>query len=209
MCGRYKFMVEESDEIHDMLKKQNARFHQNAAKGGEIYPTDLAPILIEKEKEVSLVLSRWGYPKFDGKGVIINARVESIFDKRYFREDFLSRRCVIPSTGFYEWDSEKRKFLFRREDTNALYMAGIYRVNPASSKESGEELRFVILTTQANDSMKEIHNRMPVVIPKQEIEAWIMDQKASGEILRRVPPRLIKEDAGGSNFGYQYKMDLL
>ncbi len=209
MCGRYNFTVEESDEIREILEQLNAKLHQNAVKNGEIYPTDQAPILIEEEEEVSPVLSGWGFPKYDGKGVIINARAETAFEKSTFREGLLRRRCVIPSTGFYEWNSEKRKFLFRMEDSKTLYMAGIYMMRPASSMESHNELRFVILTTQANASMQEIHNRMPVVLPKQEIAPWIMDQKASGDILRRVPPLLIKEEVGGQEFGYQYKMDFL
>lgn len=209
MCGRYNFTVEQSDEILDILEKLNAKFHGNAGKNGDISPTDQAPILVEEDKKVSPVLSGWGFPKFDQKGVIINARAESVFEKNTFRESLLSRRCIIPSTGFYEWNSEKKKFLFRMEDTNTLYMAGLYMIKPAVSPEYGEELRFVILTTEANESMKDIHNRMPVVIPRQEIGTWIMDQKASGEILRRVPPQMVKEEIGGNDFGYQYKMDFI
>ena len=123
---------------------------------------------------------------FDKKGVIINARAETVFEKKTFRDSVINRRCVIPSTGFYEWDSARRKYLFRLEGTNTLYMAGIYSYYQ-------DEPRFVILTTQANDSMKDVHNRMPLVIYKSEIETWIMDDKATGDILHRVPPMLVKE----------------
>lgn len=186
MCGRYNFTVEQSEEMLEILEKLNKKFQGKEAKTGEIFPTNLAPILIEERKEVSPVLSTWGFPKFDSKGVIINARAETAFEKKMFRDSLLNRRCIIPSTGFYEWDSEKKKFLFHLEGTNTLYMAGLYTYYR-------EEMRYVILTTQANESMKEIHNRMPLVIPKKEIETWIMEDGATNELLRRVPPLLVKE----------------
>lgn len=186
MCGRYNFTVEQSDEIMEILEKLNAKFQGKEARTGEVFPTNLAPVLIEEKKEVSPTLSVWGFPKFDGKGVIINARAETAFEKKTFRDSLMNRRCIIPSTGFYEWNSEKQKFLFRLEGTNALYMAGIYAYYR-------DEMRYVVLTTDANNSMKEVHNRMPLVIPKNEIETWIMDDQATNDLLRRVPPMLVKE----------------
>lgn len=186
MCGRYNFTIEQSDEVREILEQLNAKIQGKEIRNGEIFPTNLAPILVEDQEEVAPTLSIWGFPKFDGKGVIINARSETAFEKRTFRDSLLSRRCIIPSTGFYEWDSQKRKYLFRLEGTNALYMAGLYTFNK-------DEMRFVILTTQANESMKEVHNRMPLIIPKDEIGIWIKDSKVTNDILHRIPPQLIKE----------------
>ena len=186
MCGRYNFTVEQSDEIREILEQLNNKLHGKEARVGEVFPTNLAPILIEEGKKVEPTLSSWGFPKFDQKGVIINARSETAFEKRTFRDSLLNRRCIVPSTGFYEWDSEKHKFLFREEGTNALYMGGLYTIYQ-------EELRFVILTTEANESMKEIHTRMPLVIPKKEIDTWILDNSATNDILHRVPPMMVKE----------------
>jgi putative SOS response-associated peptidase YedK len=186
MCGRYNFTVEQSEEVMEILEKLNAKFQGRETKTGEIFPTNLAPILREENNEVSPVLSTWGFPKYDGKGVIINARAETAFEKKTFRDSLLNRRCIIPSTGFYEWDSEKRKYLFRMEGTNALYMAGFYSYYK-------DEMRYVILTTDANESMQEVHTRMPLVIPKNEIETWIMDNQATNDLLKRVPPQLRKE----------------
>lgn len=186
MCGRYNFTVEQSDEILEILEKLNAKFQGKEARQGEVFPTNLAPILIEEEKQIAPTLSIWGFPKFDQKGVIINARAETAFEKRTFRDSLINRRCIIPSTGFYEWDKDKKKFLFRMDGTNALYMAGFYT-------NYKDEMRYVILTTDANESMKEIHNRMPLVIPKMEIATWIMDDSATNDLLKRVPPQLVRE----------------
>lgn len=186
MCGRYNFTVEQNEEIQEILEKVNAKFHGKEARMGEVFPTNLSPILVEERKEISPILSAWGFPKFDQKGVIINARSETAFEKRTFRDSLLNRRCIVPSTGFYEWNSEKQKYLFRLEGTNTLYMAGLYM-------QYGDERRYVILTTEANESMKDIHTRMPLVIPKQEIDTWILDYSATNDLLKRVPPQLIKE----------------
>jgi putative SOS response-associated peptidase YedK len=186
MCGRYNFTVEQSDEILEILEKLNAKFQGKEARTGEVFPTNLAPILIEEKMEVSPTLSNWGFPKFDGKGVIINARSETAFEKKTFRDSLLNRRCIIPSTGFYEWNSDKQKILFRLEGTNALYMAGLYA-------RYGDEMRYVILTTEANESIQDVHTRMPLIIPKQDIKTWIMDYSATNDLLKRVPPKLVRE----------------
>ena len=185
MCGRYNFTLEESEEIMEILEKLNAKFQGKEIQTGEIFPTNQAPILINEKRTVSPTLSAWGYPKFDGKGVIINARSETAFEKKTFRDSLLNRRCIIPSTGFYEWSSQKKKFLFNLEGTKTLYMAGLYSYYR-------DELRFVVLTTDANESMQEVHSRMPLIIPKDEIETWIMDYQLTNDYLHRVPPQLMK-----------------
>ena len=186
MCGRYNFTVEQSDELREIIEKLNAKIHGKEYKSGEIFPTNRVPLLIGEDNQPSPVISTWGFPKFNSKGVIINARSESAFEKKTFRDSLVNRRCIIPSSGFYEWNSEKKKFLFKLEGTNALYMAGLYNLYQ-------DELRFVILTTAANESMSDVHNRMPLVIPRKEIDTWILDDKATNDILHRVPPMLIRE----------------
>ena len=186
MCGRYNFTVEQSDELREIIEKLNAKIHGKEVKGGEIFPTNQVPLLVGEQNQASPVLSIWGFPKFDNKGVIINARAETVFEKRTFKDSVINRRCIIPSTGFYEWDSEKRKIMFKLEGTDALYMAGLYNYYQ-------DELRFVILTTAANESMSDVHHRMPLVIPKNEIDTWVLDDKVTSDILNRVPPMLTRE----------------
>lgn len=190
MCGRYNFTVEQSEEVIEILEKLNAKFQGREVKTGEVFPTNAAPILIEEKAEVSPVPSIWGFPKYNEKGVIINARAETAFEKKTFRDSLQDRRCIIPSTGFYEWDDQKRKYLFRLEGTNALYMAGLYMYYRY-------EMRYVILTTEANDSMKDVHNRMPLVLPKNDIRTWLLDNRATNELLHRVPPMLVREAVDG------------
>lgn len=190
MCGRYNFTVEQSDELVEILEQLNAKIQGKTLKTGEIFPTNLAPILIEEKKEISPAAAIWGFPKFNDKGVIINARAESAREKKSFKDCLQNRRCIVPSTGFYEWDKSKRKFLFRMEGTAVLYMAGLFTFHE-------DELRYVILTTAANESIKDVHERMPLVIPKNEIRDWVMDYQAATEMLMRTPPMLVKEATDG------------
>lgn len=186
MCGRYNFTVEQSDELREIIEKLNAKIHGKEVKTGEIYPTNQVALLVGEHNQSSPVLSIWGFPKFDNKGVIINARSETVFEKRTFRDSIINRRCIIPSSGFYEWDSEKRKIMFKQEGSDALYMGGLYNYYQ-------DELRFVILTTGANKSISDVHHRMPLVIPRDEIETWIFDDKVTSDILHRIPPMLSRE----------------
>ena len=86
-----------------------------------------------------------------------------------FRESFLHRRCVVPAAGFYEWNRAGEKAVFEPENKETLYFAGVYRM------EKGVP-RFVILTTQANESMVKIHDRMPLIIKEEQIEEWRRDR---------------------------------
>ena len=112
------------------------------------------------------------------------AEAETAEEKKTFKDSLLKRRCVIPSTGFYEWDKSKQKYLFNIQGSNALYMAGLYNFFK-------DEPRFIILTTSANSSVSSIHHRMPVVLEKQQIEDWITDTDKAVSILHNTPPSLI------------------
>ena len=185
MCGRYYIDDETSIEIRKILEKIDAKYENNIKKSGEIYPTNSVPILAAFQQEVEPELSIWGFPNYYNKGVLINARAETALEKKTFRESILSKRCVIPSNGFYEWDSNKNKFFFRREESKMLYMAGIYNYYQ-------DECKFVILTTAANESMEATHARMPIIIDAEEIEQWILDNNSTSRILNRVPPLITK-----------------
>ena len=126
---------------------------------------------------------RPGFPGYEGKKLIFNARCESAMEKPMFREAVLHRRAVIPAAGFYEWNQGKQKYTFCRESGDAMFMAGCYR-----KYEDGD--RFVILTTQANASMEQVHDRMPLILERDEAVCWLLEDDASEELLRKAPPLL-------------------
>lgn len=185
MCGRYSLYFDDQydKDISSIMQEINKNYPDSNVKTGEIFPTNTVPILIEQGSEITPVPYIWGFPSFRNKGVIINARAETAAEKKTFRESLMNRRCVIPSTGFYEWDKTKQKYLFHMQSTNVLYMAGFYNFFK-------NEPRFVILTTDANSSISEIHHRMPVVLEKNKIEQWIHDTDSAVAMLHETPPLL-------------------
>ena len=187
MCGRYSlFTDEQNKEILKIIQEVSAKHPSVEMKTGEIFPTNIAPILKQENGSIHPDAAIWGFPHFKNKGVIINARSETAFEKKMFRESLIFRRCVIPSTGFYEWsqDEAHQKYRFLLPQSNVLYMAGIY------NEYKGEQ-RYVILTTEGNESIREIHHRMPVVLLPNQIEQWIEDSNSTSEILRGEFPSLV------------------
>ena len=188
MCGRYTLFTEEqTEDIRNIIREVQEKQSENNMKSGEIFPTNTAPILKAEGGQLGADLAIWGFPKFDGKGVIINARSETAEQKKMFRDSLLTRRCVIPSTGFYEWsqDERKQKYLFRLPDTTALYMAGFYN-------EFKGERRYVILTADANSSISDVHNRMPVVLDRSSLIDWVFDTEKALNYLHQGLPLLVK-----------------
>ena len=122
---------------------------------------------------------------------MINARVETVADKPAFRKAFAARRCLLPADGFYEWYAiegpagsghSKRKplkqpFFIRRFDGKPLIMAGLYEIWRDPTKDRDDESAWLrtctVITTQATDAVGHIHNRMPMVIARDAVDAWL------------------------------------
>ena len=100
-----------------------------------------------------------------------------------FRDSILRRRCVVPAKHFYEWDASKNKITFRRSDEPVLYMAGIY------DRFDGRD-RFTVLTTAANDSVSRFHDRMPVILNRDELEPWIFEDGTFSNLMKKKMPVL-------------------
>ena len=123
---------------------------------------------------------------------MINARVETVAEKSAFAKAFRSRRCLLPADGFYEWYTpepapalpggraakpRKQPFFLHRADGGRLVMAGIYEIwrNPAADRDDDSAwLRTCsVITTQATDAAGHIHDRMPMVVPREAVDAWL------------------------------------
>ena len=128
----------------------------------------------------------WGFPGFDKGKLLINARAESVRDRPTFADSYAARRCVLPAAGFYEWDRKKEKVIFTVPESKILYLAGIYR-------PYGEEKRFVVLTREANASMAEVHDRMPLILSREEVRPWVNGAGAADDILAKTLPMLRAE----------------
>ncbi len=186
MCGRYSLFTEQAnEEILKLMRTVREKCKEEMVHG-EIFPANLVPVFREAAGNAVLELMKWGFPNFYKKGgVIINARAETVMEKPMFREAVFTGRCAIPSTGFYEWDKEKAKYKFNLPQEDTLYMAGLWN-------EYDKERRFVILTAAANQSMEEIHSRMPLVLRKSQIRNWLCNTQKAVKLLNEVPPELVK-----------------
>ena len=196
MCGRYMIDTEEEIfEIREIIREVNEKFANTPElaqmKTGEIFPTNIAPILTMDGSKRQARLMKWGFPRFRGSGVVFNAREETAAQKPMFRSSLQHRRCVVPSTGFFEWThgaDKKDKYMFNLPNSPVLYMAGIY--NTFLDSQKNPYLAYTILTEDSNESVTPIHNRMPVILHEAELDAWLMDNSASQAFMNRIGPEL-------------------
>lgn len=189
MCGRYSLFTEdENQEIMRIVRSLDNQYPGNNMKRGEIYPTNAAPILCQEGNEIKPELSTWGFPRFGAKGVIINARSETADSRPMYKKSLHTRRCLVPSTGFYEWTQNgmKTKYRFTLPNDHTLYMAGIFN-------EFKGENRFVILTTSANNSIADVHDRMPVILTRTLAGEWITSEDFALSYLHASIPILKRE----------------
>jgi putative SOS response-associated peptidase YedK len=177
MCGRFTLTVDPEELME--------RFHLDAAEAPSsprynIAPTqDVAVILSESPSRLSV--ATWGlipnWAKDPGIGAqMINARGETLPEKPSFRSAFKKRRCLVLADGFYEWRREadgktKTPMLMRLKDGEVFAFAGLYEL---WKTPEGQDLRScTIVTCEPNELMQTIHNRMPVILPRDAEAEWL------------------------------------
>ena len=186
MCGRYLILTEdEIIEYREIINEVNERYKDSPLLSqmatGEVFPTNVAPVLISEDDKPHATLMKWGFPKWQGSGVIINARAETALERKTFHLPLIQKRCVVPTAGFFEWrqdNGKKQKYLFRLPQTKMLYLAGLYN--------TFEQLpAYTILTTAANPSVSPYHDRMPLVLEASSIDAWLSDTPFALDYVKR------------------------
>ena len=172
MCGRYFVEIDEDElkNIGDEAEKIAAAFSEPIPlrTRGEMFPTNVVPVQTARDRYVPM---KWGFVAYDKK-TIINARSETALQKPMFKRAMLESRCLIPASGYYEWKREggkKIKYQFYIPG-EPVFFAACYR------QEKGSPLRtFVILTRQAVNGLEEFHDRMPVILPRACMDAWLYE----------------------------------
>jgi putative SOS response-associated peptidase YedK len=181
MCGRYNALTEdEIIEVRAIIKEISLKLARDEFKDyketlREVAPTNYTPVVTGNGNELAFESGIFGFEKWDGKGVIINARAETVHEKSMFKKYTDKNRCVIPASGYYEWKSpgemqkeqkKKVKHLIKDKDGNLLFMAGLWR-----DGKDGRE--FVIITKEPVGDVAKIHNRMPVLLKTDQLEEWL------------------------------------
>lgn len=188
MCGRYTVFDDgEIPELQVLLR--HARSTGLPFATGEVFPSDPAMVIVQQGGAPLVTVMRWGYTGVAPR-LLINARAETAAGKPAFATDLVQRRCVIPTTGFYEWshDADKQKYLFTKDGTPLLYLGGIWHPSP----EGGQ---FSILTTAANASMRPYHHRMPVLLDTGAVRPWLTDAQFAQKLLLQTPDALCVQPA--------------
>jgi putative SOS response-associated peptidase YedK len=183
MCGRYAITTapEAIRALFGYAEQPNFPPRYNIA------PTQPVPIVRLAEGTRSFALVRWGLIPAWVKdprtfSLLINARGESVIDKPAFRNAMRRRRCLFPADGFYEWRQEgkgKRPFFIRPRSGTPIAFAGLWET---WTGPNGEEMdTAAIVTTTANRALRQIHDRMPVVILPEAFDFWLDGGKVDAE----------------------------
>ncbi len=190
MCGRYTLsqQPETLAEIFALNTVPEIEPRYNIA------PTQKVAVVLQTTDTDSRQLQRlrWGLIPSWAKDLsigakLINARSETVAEKPSFRSAFKHRRCLIVADGFYEWQRQERKkqpFYFRLQDRQPFAFAGLWE--RWKSPEGEEITSCTILTTQANELLQPIHDRMPVILQPSYYNLWLDPHSTSPEPLQQI-----------------------
>ncbi len=179
MCGRFALHArsEEIREVFDVEGPVEVPRSYNIPPGQSI-PAIRNPSSSNSEREVTSL--QWGLVPFwaddaDIGSSLINARSETVLEKPSFRDAFRKRRCLIPASGFYEWKStngSKQPYYITSDSQSLFAFAGLWE--HWEDEETDDEINScTILTTDPNQLMRPIHNRMPVILHPSRYDAWL------------------------------------
>jgi putative SOS response-associated peptidase YedK len=187
MCGRYGFSVKNAVDIYNRFDTYNQLLdyqpHWNIAPG------TLNPV-VTRHSPNTIERMLWGliphWARDDSfKFKTINARVEGIEDKPVYRKPFRYQRCLIPATGFYEWDKSVKPsipYYFHLPDEQIFAFAGLFDV--WTDPKMGKDIHsYTIITTRANDLVGRIHQRMPVILHRTDEDTWLNPDISEAERL--------------------------
>ena len=169
MCGRFYVPADDSNEELQRIINHLNRVKGTPVKTGEVCPTDVAAVIANSKAMKPMPFAmKWGYT-MDNRAPIINARSESAAEKPLFRDGMQQRRCLIPAAHYFEWErmgKQKIKNAIKPIGSEAMYMAGIYRINNGAAE-------FTILTREPGACIRHIHDRMPVILPRDILADWL------------------------------------
>ncbi len=184
MCCRY-YIDKEDTELAEIVEaagksslaeKFMAEFSKPMKTDGEIRPTDVVPVIAPGRSVAKAVFPmKWGFMLPKSTSPLINARVETAAEKPTFKDAWQSHRCIVPASWYFEWQHFKSpdgkektgdKYLIQPQGSSLTWLCGLYRFE-------GNFPVFTILTKDASSELTHIHDRMPLILPKEKIDEWI------------------------------------
>jgi putative SOS response-associated peptidase YedK len=161
-----------------------------------VAPTQEIPVIIQYEDERHIKKRHWGLVPFWAKDIsigsrMINARMETVTSKPAFRTALKQRRCLIPANGFYEWKGKagnKQPYYFCLPSGEPFAFAGLYEIweDKEGLPGTGPYKSCMIITTDAGDSVKEVHNRMPLILKPESYDEWLNPENNQPDKLEQI-----------------------
>ncbi len=187
MCGRYSITTA-PDALRHLFKLSGPL--PNLPPRYNLAPTQDAPVVRQREGGRELVMLRWGLVPSWSQGPdsgysMINARAETVATKPAFRAAFRSRRCLVPADGFYEWQAQpghKQPYRITLKGGVPFAFAGLWEHWAAPDGDVIQSI--TIIVTEANELLRPIHDRMPVILDPADYRMWLGEEPESGSGVR-------------------------
>jgi len=192
VCGRFTSTTP-AEDLADYFAVEESAVGDREPRWN-VAPTDAVVSVVERDGRRRMGEMRWGLVPFWAKDPsigsrMINARAETVTTTSAYARPFERRRCIVPADGFYEWQpvpgrKAKQPFHIRRVDGEPLAFAALWDSwRPTRGSDDGRLVSTVIVTTSANDVLRPIHDRMPVVLPPSAWDAWLDPANHDVEVL--------------------------
>ena len=194
MCGGYTFIPGEG-----FLNRFEIAGHpyETLPRNFNVRPGAVMPVVIREDDKNYLMPMKWGLvpPWADDPDIgyrMINARAETIAEKASYRGPFRRSRCIVPASGFYDWKAlagGKTPYYFRSAPDDMLALAGLYEI--AYTKDQSKLMTYTIITRDADETAKPIHDRMPVILDKKAESIWLDEEVKEAKL-----QQLLARDSG-------------
>ena len=192
MCCRYYIEHDDPEIMHILENVNRSPLAERFLKAGdavvtdgEIHPTAVVPtVACNRNGQPSVFPMKWGFT-IPGVRPVFNARVETAARRQSFRDAWEQHRCIVPASWYFEWKhvtdpgGKSRvtdKYAIRPKGNHAAWMCGLYRME-------GNLPHFVILTRDPTEDLREIHDRMPLMLPGRYVSDWVNPLTAPEKIL--------------------------
>ena len=189
MCGRYT--LTSTDHLKRRFDTTNS-LPKGVGPNYNAAPTQIMPVVLQNDGDRIIHLMHWGVipvwaknnPRFAFS--TFNAKAETLLEKTMWKKLIASKRCLVPATGFYEWKkigtNDKQPYYIRVKNQDIFALAGLY--DEWTDNKSGDVFSsFTIITTAPNKTMKEIHDRMPVILDKDEEDEWLNTDNSAEDVM--------------------------
>ena len=208
MCCRY--YMEMSPELRPIIEEANRstlkerivnKLGRPLVIEGEVRPTNIVPVIAPNRSGARAVFPMvWGFSLPRSSSPMVNARVETASTKPTFKESWERRRCIIPASYYFEWEhlinaatgkaKTGDKYMIQPKGSEITWLAGLYRIEEMSGIQVPV---FTVLTREPSEEIRFIHDRMPVILPREDVDNWIKPDSKPDEVIKNAMTNMVFE----------------